>query len=177
MDLNDRVGIAKQFGAMMHADKGQSYGKDAQGHLRPYSVHLEAVEEVLIRFGETGKAILAAAHLHDVVEDAEVPLSVITSLFGEKVAGLVWAVTDEPGPNRATRKASTYQKIKVLPDALRLKLADRIANVENCIATDEKRLLQMYRNEQPGFEQSLREIGELDDMWRHLEQILRKPKA
>lgn len=165
MKPNDLIGFAKQFATLAHSDAGQTYDGN------PYATHLEAVAEVLMRYGETGKVMLAGARLHDVVEDVGIKISTIEDLFGSEVATLVGALTDEPGANRKERKAKTYPKIKATPGAVQLKLADRIANVENGIVTRNKRMFLMYKKEQPEFEKNLRpgstEIEEL--MWKRLD--------
>ncbi len=167
MELNDRVKFAKQFASALHADQRQLYD-DGQ----PYSVHLDFVHDTLLLFDFIDRDILAAAYLHDVVEDTKIDQSVISSLFGGKIATLVWAVTDEPGKNRKERKAATYPKIKATPGATALKLADRIANVKYAVDTKNVRMLKMYRQEQPDFELQLRVVGDLDRMWNHLGVLL-----
>jgi (p)ppGpp synthase/HD superfamily hydrolase len=130
MNLIDQ---AKLFATQKHVlDNRQLYS-----NLLPYTHHLAAVEAVLVRFGFLEEEIRAAAWLHDVVEDTrdktnEVKSRDIREVFGEGVAKLVEAVTSERGENRKVRNALTYPKIRaggVL--AVALKLADRIANVEN----------------------------------------------
>lgn len=89
------------------------------------------------------------------------------------------ALTDEPGANRKERKAATYPKIKGTPGALQLKLADRIANVENGLASRvkdpsnslNKRMFLMYKKEQPEFESALRVLGQYDEMWNRLNTL------
>lgn len=127
------IAFAQLFATVKHVrDNTQMYG-----HLIPYTHHLAAVEQVLIRFGfEEDRNLRAAAWLHDIVEDTrglpgEVRSRDIKEMFGDDVAKLVEAVTSEPGPNRKTRNALTYPKIrKAGVRAVSLKLADRIANVE-----------------------------------------------
>lgn len=167
MKPNDLIGFAQKFAAMAHADAGQTYDG------KPYSTHLEEVMGVLLRFGETDKVMLASAALHDVMEDVNISKSTIEDLFGPKVATLVAALTDEQGENRKERKAKTYPKIKSTPGAVQLKLADRIANVENGIDTANARMFLMYKKEQPEFEKNLRpgstEIEEA--MWKRLDYL------
>ena len=75
----------------------------------------------------------------------------IAELLGEDVAVLVEAVTSEEGVNRAQRNALTYPKIRRAGrDAVRLKLADRIANVEHG-----GRAFEMYKKEHAEFRAQL----------------------
>jgi (p)ppGpp synthase/HD superfamily hydrolase len=166
MKLNDKVEVAKQFAAVIHEDAGQRYGDG------PYSDHLEAVAKVLLRFDVIDRDLLASAYLHDIVEDCGVSLDVIKELFGEKVATLVSAVTDEAGLNRKERKAKTYPKIKALPEAVMIKLADRIANVEMSLKTSNERMFKMYRKEHDEFTVNLRTIGVCDQFWKALDTLI-----
>lgn len=165
----DLIRFASKFASAAHMDAGHTYDG------RPYDVHLAEVCEVLMRFGEYSKVMHASAYLHDVVEDVGVKLSTIEDLFGEDVAKLVGAVTDEPGPNRKARKALTYPKIRATPGAVQLKLADRIANIENGIARKDKRFFLMYKREHQEFEMKLRDFCGEDEvvraMWGHLNHL------
>jgi (p)ppGpp synthase/HD superfamily hydrolase len=169
MNPNDLIGFARDFASITHAQTGQTYDG------KPYSAHLEDVVEVLMRFGETDKVTLAAGYLHDVVEDAGVKISTIEDLFGPKVATLVGALTDEPGANRKERKAATYPKIRATPGAVMLKLADRIANLENGLKTKNKRMVLMYSKEHFGFEMALRRLDDpeiVHRMWNHAAHLM-----
>jgi (p)ppGpp synthase/HD superfamily hydrolase len=154
---------AREFARAQHADQPYDGG--------PYDNHLAAVAAVLDRFGYESETLHTAAWLHDVVEDTETEISEVESRFGADVATLVWAVTSEPGQNRKERNALTYPKIRALPGATILKLADRIANVENGLASGSS-LTQMYRKEHPAFKEALYVPGVADAMWAHLDQLL-----
>lgn len=164
----DRLRWAKFFATTKHGD--QKYGG------LPYTHHLAAVEAVLRRFPDSSDEfewsvlpVLEAAWLHDVVEDAGVKLKEIHEMFGPRVAELVGAVTNEPGPNRKMRAALTYPKIRSVNGATRLKLADRIANVENGGG-----LVEMYKKEYEDFRRALYTTGEYETMWNHLDNLLLK---
>jgi (p)ppGpp synthase/HD superfamily hydrolase len=93
---------------------------------------------------------IAAAWLHDTVEDTEVTLHDVRQEFGGKVARLVDAVTDELGDSREARKAGMYKKLAVAPvEARAVKLADRYANMKASIENPKKGA--MYLKEFPGF--------------------------
>jgi (p)ppGpp synthase/HD superfamily hydrolase len=99
----DIIERAKGFAVEAHG--GQKYGD------MPYIVHLAHVEEVLTRFGVKNETFIAAAWLHDVVEDTSVTVEEIQAMFGEEVADIIARVTSEPGVNRKERNAKTYPKI------------------------------------------------------------------
>jgi len=155
---------AKFFAAVKHGS--QTYGG------LPYTHHLAAVELVLRRFGygdnhPDDRDLLTAAWLHDVVEDTGTKLKEVSEMFGDRVASLVGAVTNEPGESRKVRAALTYPKTRSVRGAVALKLADRIANVEHG-----GKLVEMYRNEYEDFRRSLHTPGDCDAMWAHLDSLL-----
>jgi guanosine-3',5'-bis(diphosphate) 3'-pyrophosphohydrolase len=140
----------------------------------PFTAHLGHVVGVLHRFGlGQDQWLVAAAWLHDTLEDTQLKPFLIRDACGEEVLRLVEAVTDEPGANRAEKKAKTYPKIVAVGEAaVDLKLADRIANVEASIlggcGFD---FLTMYRKEYPEFKAALRVLG-MPEMWMHLNSYL-----
>jgi (p)ppGpp synthase/HD superfamily hydrolase len=159
-----------------------AHGEQRYGDL-PYEHHLEAVVDVLERFGAKievdGMApLLVAGWLHDVLEDTPLMREDLKAQFGPEVAELVWRVTDEPGASREDRKPATYRKTKENELAIVLKLADRIANVEEGIAARSNKL-GMYRREQGEFAGILREGPQhpmAEAMWKHLDQLLSTPR-
>jgi (p)ppGpp synthase/HD superfamily hydrolase len=155
------VESARKFAIKAH--NNQRYGDE------PYSVHLQAVEDVLIEFNHVESVLRAAAWLHDVEEDTNYRTD---EEFAGIVSLLVKAVTSEPGLNRKERNAKTYVKIKANPLAIILKLADRIANARNAKASN-SRLFGMYTKEYPAFREALRRPGiiETDPMWEELDRI------
>lgn len=111
--------------------------------------------------------LVAAAWLHDVIEDTLVKRKELEELFGKFVARVVWNVTDESGENRRIRHALTYPKIREFAPALFLKLCDRIANVEQGGS-----LVQMYRKEFEDFKRALYTPHLFEGMWLHLQNLL-----
>jgi guanosine-3',5'-bis(diphosphate) 3'-pyrophosphohydrolase len=145
-----------------------AHGIQTYGDGQPYSVHLDAVAAVAESLGAS-ENVRHAAYLHDVVEDTGIPISVIEDLFGSAIAKLVAAVTNERGANRAERHARTYPKTRAAgPDAVLLKLCDRIANVRACGPGGAPRLLPMYAKEHPGFRGALWLPGEHETAWSML---------
>ncbi len=119
----------------------------------PYIVHPKQVAAFVETAGGTPEMI-AAAWMHDVLEDTSVTPEVMRAEFGDEVTDLVLWVTDvskkEDG-NRATRKAIDRQHISSAPaEAQTIKLADLISNSRSIMQHDpefarvyleEKRLL------------------------------------
>jgi (p)ppGpp synthase/HD superfamily hydrolase len=131
----------------------------AVGQLRkytnePYIVHPAEVASIVATVPDATEEMLAAAWLHDVVEDTGVTLDQVHLLFGADVAKLVFWLTDVSKPedgNRAARKAIDRAHIAAAPAAAQtVKLADLISNTKSIVAHDpefakvyleEKRLL------------------------------------
>jgi (p)ppGpp synthase/HD superfamily hydrolase len=156
---------ARTFAIEHHGE--QKYGDE------PYSVHLDAVESVLVEFNHITSVLRASAWLHDVIEDTDVSQADIDIEFPGYVALIVGAVTSEPGKNRRERNIKTYPKIAKYPEAILVKLADRIANVRNCIATRNKGLMEMYTKEYPSFRNALwSENKDTKEMWWYLDFLM-----
>lgn len=139
---------------------------------QPYYYHLEQVVDVLKEFGFTEDKYVIAGYLHDALEDTAISYNEIKKSFGEEVAEIVFAVTDELGRNRKERKEKTYPKIKGNPDAVIVKLADRIANTRNSIK-NKPEMAKMYAKELEGFRDALYEPqSEAERMWLELSDVL-----
>lgn len=105
----------------------------------PYIVHPAEVASIVATVPHTDE-MLAAAWLHDTVEDTGVTMVDITREFGHDVASLVGWLTDVSRPedgNRAVRKAIDRDHTACAPaEAQTVKLADLIANSRSIMAHD-----------------------------------------
>lgn len=126
----DRVGRAAAAAVRWHGDQRRPTGA-------PYLEHLLEALEVLVRgAGETDPDVLAAVLLHDVVEDTPATVADVEAEFGPRVAELVDWVTKPPagGAGRQAKRAAKSAYLRRLrdapPDAVRVKLADRVSNVQ-----------------------------------------------
>jgi (p)ppGpp synthase/HD superfamily hydrolase len=97
---------------------------------RPYIEHPVAVAARLEEHGY-GDEVLAAALLHDVVEDSETTLDELRERFGGEVAGLVGALTDDEAlDSYRERKAEHRERVAAAPgEALAIYGADKLTNV------------------------------------------------
>ncbi len=144
------------------AHSNQSYDE-----IFPYEKHLDDVVDVLKRFGFSGKFIVAG-YLHDAIEDDGISYNDINRHFNTEVAEMVYCVTDELGRNRKEKKEKTLPKTAGNPDAIILKLADRIANIEHGGKID------MYAKEYQEFKGALflNTPSNGRPMWEHLDKLL-----
>lgn len=161
----------------MTIEEARKYAKDAHANQmygeKSYLFHLDQVYKVLSGFIDDSDLHISA-YLHDIIEDTHVSKCDLKTIFGDKVADIVWAVSDGKGSSRRERKAVAYKKIQSLgDDAIAIKLADRIANVSNSRAYN-ARMYSMYKREQDGFKSALflnESRTEVIQMWNHLETL------
>lgn len=135
----------------------------------PYEKHLDDVVDVLKRFGFSGKYIVAG-YTHDILEDTGFSFSKLKKYFGNDVGEIVYCVTDESGRTRKEKKVKTLPKTASNPDAIIVKLADRIANIEHGGKVD------MYELEYAEFRGTLYLASpkEAGPMWDYLDKLLKK---
>ncbi|HEX9033466.1 MAG TPA: HD domain-containing protein [Streptosporangiaceae bacterium] len=124
----DRVMDAVGFARAWHGAQVRPTGA-------PYLEHLlEALEVLVAGAGVTDPDVLTAAVLHDVVEDTDCTTAQVAERFGVRVAGLVGWVTIPPaGPGEdklAVKQASLRRLASAPHDAVLVKLADRVSNVQ-----------------------------------------------
>lgn len=127
----------------------KAHGSQMYG-VNTYAFHLAETMAVAVSYG-LSKDIVAACWLHDTLEDTPVTLEELQKEFGYEIAEIVRCVTDEPGRNRRERKSNTYPKTAANPDAVLVKLCDRIANLDECIRRQNNSLFDMYKKENKEF--------------------------
>ena len=139
---------------------------------KPYFYHLEQVVDVLNEFGFTDEKYIISGYLHDTLEDCAISYNDIKKDFGFEIAEIVYCVSDESGRNRKERKEKTYPKIKSNADAIIVKLADRIANLNNSLKNNPS-IAHMYTKEYGDFRKALYiENTEADGMWKYLDNLI-----
>lgn len=105
---------AYEFATAAHEGQVRKYTGE------PYVNHTLAVAEAVAVHVDDKEAIAAAA-LHDTVEDTHVTLEEIAEKFGDRVAEYVWYLTKPPAfvGNRAKRKAHDRNRLKEAPEIVR----------------------------------------------------------
>ena len=153
---------ARMIGIKAHSN--QSYDE-----IFPYEKHLDDVADVLTRFGFSGMYTIGA-YLHDAMEDDSISYNKVKTHYGKSIAEMVYCVTDERGRDRHEKKRKTLPKTASNPDAIILKLGDRIANVEHAGKID------MYASEYKEFKDALfpHSTDKALPMWEHLDNLLIK---
>lgn len=129
-DSYDRQLILKAFNrcVIAHSDQRRASGE-------PYYMHPIAVAEIIISLGMDSESI-AAALLHDVIEDTEYGYDYVKSEFGKSVADLVDGVTKLgkiPLESRESAQAENIRKMLIAMShdirVIIIKLADRLHNM------------------------------------------------
>jgi (p)ppGpp synthase/HD superfamily hydrolase len=96
----------------------------------PYIEHPMRVAAILDEYGYGDEKVLAAALLHDVVEDSETTLDELREKFGGEVGGLVGAMTDDEDiDDYRERKAEHRERMAAAPvEAMAIYGADKLTN-------------------------------------------------
>lgn len=109
-------------------------GTERRGKAFPYIVHpLEAVS--IVSTITPDQELLAAAALHDVVEDTEITVEEIEKEFGPRIAALVQAESDIPGSWRDRKQAAIDRLAACSHDAKIVAMGDKLSNMR-AIARD-----------------------------------------
>ena len=146
----DIVRKAQVYAMAAHAAVGQKRKYTGE----PYIVHPAEVASIVANVEGATYDMIAAAWLHDVIEDTGCTFTDVHMAFGIDIATMVNWLTDvsKPGDgNRATRKAIDRAHTAEAPAEVQtIKLADLISNSRSIMAHDpefarvyleEKRLL------------------------------------
>lgn len=151
---------AKKFAIQAHQNVNHFYGSV------PYSTHLEDVVNFAKSFmtvipglikEEDKEDVLAACWCHDVIEDTRKTYNDVKKETNERVAEIVFALTNEKGKTRKERANDKYYEgIKKTQYATFVKLCDRAANMKHSEDTGSS-MSEMYKKELSDF------IGKLYD--------------
>ncbi|MCS6888150.1 MAG: HD domain-containing protein, partial [Chloroflexus sp.] len=140
----DLIRRAYALAAVAHEGQRRQSGQ-------PYLDHPIEVAIILLDLRLDTESI-AAALLHDVVEDTGVPIDVIERFFGKQVASLVDGVTKLSGYENKSREeiqAGTYRKLIIAsaddPRVVLIKLADRLHNMRTIHAMPQHKQQRIAR--------------------------------
>lgn len=121
---------AADFAARKHRDQRRK-GRRAD----PYINHPISVALILAETGDVrDPEILAAAILHDTVEDTETRPQELEARFGARIRGYVEEVSDDKSLPRTVRKELQIQHASGLSaGAALIKLGDKISNITDMV--------------------------------------------
>ncbi len=103
----------------------------------PYINHPLAVARALTEEGGvTDPEVIAAALLHDTIEDTPTVYDDLAEEFGERVAGMVVELTDDKRKPKKERKLEQIRKAAHLSTgAKQVKLADKLCNLREILTS------------------------------------------
>jgi|TARA_Y100000310_G_C20621718_1_gene783696 (p)ppGpp synthase/HD superfamily hydrolase len=131
--MSNVIDRAIEFATLAHRGQVRRYTGE------PYIVHPVEVMEIVSTVSDDSE-VLAAALLHDTVEDTPISLQDIRYEFGDRVAGLVDQLTDRSRPEDGNRKArkeiDRVHLSTASPEAQTVKLADLISNTRSIVEHD-----------------------------------------
>lgn len=118
---------ATAFAAQKHREQKRKDGST------PYINHPVAVADILARVaGVTDVEVLAAALLHDTIEDTETTEDELRTTFGDRVLSLVMECTDDKTLPKDERKRLQVVHAEHKTDSAKLiKIADKISNMHD----------------------------------------------
>ncbi|CAF3901054.1 unnamed protein product [Rotaria sp. Silwood1] len=119
---------ALQFAAYKHR-----FQKRKDRDQTPYINHPIGVAHILSNeAGIKDYDLLAAALLHDTIEDTETTFDELQQEFGPRIAGIVAELTDDKNLPKAERKRlQIADASKLSSDAILVRLADKISNLRD----------------------------------------------
>ncbi|HET7510153.1 MAG TPA: HD domain-containing protein [Solirubrobacterales bacterium] len=141
MSAADRIEATAQRLPLVHAALEKARTAH-EGQVRngsggmPYVEHPMRVAALLDEH-DYRQEVLAAALLHDVVEDSETTLEELRAEFGDEVAGLVGALTDDESiDSYRERKAEHRERVAAADgEAIAIYGADKLTNTSTLRAT------------------------------------------
>lgn len=122
---------ASEFAKKAHA------GQVRKGTKIPYFMHLQEAADI-VRTLSADEEVIAAAYLHDILEDTKVTLDVLREQFGNRVAEFVESETEhrEVGYDKTAtwhqRKQATIEELKTASEEVKIiALGDKLSNMRS----------------------------------------------
>jgi guanosine-3',5'-bis(diphosphate) 3'-pyrophosphohydrolase len=143
--------------------------KDAEAS--PYINHPIALARVLsVEGGVSDTTLLAAAVLHDTLEDTETTFEELKGRLGAAVAAVVLEVTDDKSlPKKERKRLQIQHASRISRRAKLVKLADKICNVRD-VAASPPRTWPLRRRRQY-FDWARAVVGRMRGTHRRLERL------
>lgn len=121
------ISVARGFAMYKHKDQKDDNGK-------PYFDHLHQVAQIVSQVTKDEK-IIAAAYLHDTLEDTDTTYTDLLNNFGQEIADLVNEVTHE---GKKDEYGYYFPRLHTR-EAILIKFADRLSNLSRMDAWSEER--------------------------------------
>ncbi len=122
---NDIVENAARIAVVAHKNQTRKDGDI------PYVVHPFMVALTLARHGFPNE-VVAAALVHDVLEDTDFPEEELKAAIGDTAFAIVKAVTNEPGLPWEEQRSKYVETVRTGPEGAKaVSLADKLHNMKN----------------------------------------------
>lgn len=136
--------------ALAHAVKAHKSQFRSDG-IEPYVKHPERVAAYVMKFKKSHNldALIAAAYLHDTVEDTDTTHDDLVKMFGGLVASLVKELTSNNAEIAKIGKTEylAQKMVGMSSWALVIKLADRLDNVQDIATARNPKWRAKYKNQ------------------------------
>ncbi|WP_291869377.1 phosphohydrolase [Maribacter sp.] len=162
----------KEYATNRRVKVNHKYGKE------DYSFHLSMVCDIVEQFiylidNEQRENVYCGCWVHDIIEDARETYNDVLQNTNETIADLAYALTNEKGKNRNERANDKYYKeMHNVPNAVFIKLCDRIANITHSKNQGSK-MFDKYKVENENFIKKLYR-PELIDIINHIDELLKE---
>jgi (p)ppGpp synthase/HD superfamily hydrolase len=152
----------------------------------PYVVHPFMVAFTLARYGFRNE-VVAAALVHDVLEDTDFPEDELREAIGEETFAIVQAVTNDPALEWEAQRMRYIETVRNGPDgALAVSLADKLHNMKNLLTAHAEQGPALWSRFNRGkekklwFEESM--LAMLKETWKHpmideYEELIKKMRT
>jgi len=123
---------------MQKITAAESFARDKHGNMTrsngvtPYLDHLQGVVNRLKNIGVSDEEVLAAAWLHDTIEDTDTTFDEIDKRFGSRIAVLVLSLSKDMRLPKDQREKHYVKQLKESPlETKMIKLCDISANLKD----------------------------------------------
>jgi GTP diphosphokinase / guanosine-3',5'-bis(diphosphate) 3'-diphosphatase len=123
---------AASFAADRHRDQRRKGADESPYINHPFAVASALCDEGGVSDGE----LLAAALLHDTIEDTATTQEELRKVFGTRIAAIVAELTDDKSLSKAERKRIQLDNASLVSkDAQQLKIADKLCNLREILSS------------------------------------------
>jgi GTP diphosphokinase / guanosine-3',5'-bis(diphosphate) 3'-diphosphatase len=123
---------AAAFAADRHRDQRRKGADESPYINHPFAVASALCDEGGVSDGE----LLAAALLHDTIEDTATTQEELRKVFGTRIAAIVAELTDDKSLSKAERKRIQLDNASLVSkDAQQLKIADKLCNLREILSS------------------------------------------
>lgn len=168
-DVFEDFKTVREYAISKHKETNHTYdGREYKIHL--YLVYYFALKFIHLIPLKHRIDVLKAVFCHDIIEDCRETYNDVKKVAGEKVADIVYGVTNEKGKNRDERgNDKYYTEMKLVFGAVYVKICDRLANSFYSYINMSS-MFNKYKKENESFKQKLY-VVEYQDMFKLMDEL------